>query len=105
MPHRVFQGNRPTSTLLAPRLTPYVLGQIVAMYEHKVLTQGVIWDINSFDQWGVELGKVLAKRIEPELVASRPRRAAARQQHQCADPALSHAPAAARPARRNSVGS
>jgi glucose-6-phosphate isomerase len=67
VPHRVFEGNRPTSTLLAPRLTPYVLGQIVATYEHKVLTQGVIWDINSFDQWGVELGKVLAKRIEPEL--------------------------------------
>ncbi len=66
---RVFEGNRPTSTLLAPRLTPYVLGQIVATYEHKVLTQGVIWGINSFDQWGVELGKVLAKRIEPELRA------------------------------------
>jgi glucose-6-phosphate isomerase len=64
---RVFEGNRPTSTLLAPRLTPYVLGQIVATYEHKVLTQGVIWGIDSFDQWGVELGKVLAKRIEPEL--------------------------------------
>jgi glucose-6-phosphate isomerase len=64
---RVFEGNRPTSTLLAPRLTPYVLGQLVATYEHKVLTQGVIWGINSFDQWGVELGKVLAKRIEPEL--------------------------------------
>jgi glucose-6-phosphate isomerase len=64
---RVFEGNRPTSTLLAARLTPYVLGQIVAIYEHKVLTQGVIWGINSFDQWGVELGKVLAKRIEPEL--------------------------------------
>jgi glucose-6-phosphate isomerase len=67
VPHRVFEGNRPTSTLLAARLTPYVLGQIVATYEHKVLTQGVIWGINSFDQWGVELGKVLAKRIEPEL--------------------------------------
>jgi glucose-6-phosphate isomerase len=64
---RVFEGNRPTNTLLAPRLTPYVLGQLVATYEHKVLTQGVIWGINSFDQWGVELGKVLAKRIEPEL--------------------------------------
>ncbi len=68
VPHRVFQGNHPTSTLLASRLTPYVLGQLVAIYEHKVLTQGVIWNINSFDQWGVELGKVLAKRIEPELV-------------------------------------
>ncbi len=69
---RVFEGNRPTSTLLAPRLTPYVLGQIVATYEHKVLTQGVIWNINSFDQWGVELGKVLAKRIEPELSEQQP---------------------------------
>jgi glucose-6-phosphate isomerase len=67
VPHRVFQGNHPTSTILAPRLTPYVLGQIIATYEHKVLTQGAIWNINSFDQWGVELGKVLAKRIEPEL--------------------------------------
>ena len=72
VPHRVFEGNRPTSTILAPRLTPYVLGQIVAVYEHKVLTQGVIWNINSFDQWGVELGKVLAKRIEPELSAEQP---------------------------------
>jgi glucose-6-phosphate isomerase len=69
VPHRIFAGNHPTSTLLAPRLTPYVLGQIIATYEHKVLTQGVIWNINSFDQWGVELGKVLAKRIEPELSA------------------------------------
>jgi glucose-6-phosphate isomerase len=67
VPHRVFEGNHPTSTILAPRLTPYVLGQIIATYEHKVLTQGTIWNINSFDQWGVELGKVLAKRIEPEL--------------------------------------
>jgi glucose-6-phosphate isomerase len=67
VPHRVFEGNHPTSTILAARLTPYVLGQIIATYEHKVLTQGVIWNINSFDQWGVELGKVLAKRIEPEL--------------------------------------
>ena len=67
VPHRVFEGNHPTTTILAPRLTPYVLGQLIATYEHKVLTQGVIWNINSFDQWGVELGKVLAKRIEPEL--------------------------------------
>jgi glucose-6-phosphate isomerase len=67
VPHRVFEGNHPTSTILAPRLTPYVLGELVATYEHKVFTQGVIWNINSFDQWGVELGKVLAKRIEPEL--------------------------------------
>ncbi len=72
VPHRVFLGNRPTSTILAPRLTPYVLGQLIAIYEHKVLTQGVIWGINSFDQWGVELGKVLAKRIEPELTSEQP---------------------------------
>ncbi len=72
VPHRVFEGNHPTSTILAPRLTPYVLGQLVATYEHKVLTQGVIWNINSFDQWGVELGKVLAKRIEPELTSAQP---------------------------------
>ncbi len=69
VPHRVFEGNHPTSTILAARLTPYVLGELIATYEHKVLTQGVIWNINSFDQWGVELGKVLAKRIEPELSA------------------------------------
>ena len=69
VPHRVFEGNHPTSTILAPRLTPYVLGELIATYEHKVFTQGVIWNINSFDQWGVELGKVLAKRIEPELHA------------------------------------
>jgi glucose-6-phosphate isomerase len=66
-PHRVFEGNRPTSTLLAERLTPATLGSLVALYEHSVFTQGVIWNINSFDQWGVELGKVLAKRIAAEL--------------------------------------
>jgi glucose-6-phosphate isomerase len=66
--HRTFPGNRPTSTLLLDRLSPSTLGQLVALYEHKVFTQGAIWDINSFDQWGVELGKVLAQRIEPELV-------------------------------------
>jgi glucose-6-phosphate isomerase len=66
-PHRVFEGNRPSSTLLAERLTPATLGSLVALYEHSVFTQGVIWDINSFDQWGVELGKVLAKRIAAEL--------------------------------------
>jgi glucose-6-phosphate isomerase len=69
VPHRTFPGNRPTNTILAPKLTPRVLGELVALYEHKVFTQGTIWNINSFDQWGVELGKVLAKRIEPELVA------------------------------------
>jgi glucose-6-phosphate isomerase len=69
VPHRTFPGNRPTNTILAPQLTPRVLGQLVATYEHKVFTQGAIWNINSFDQWGVELGKVLAKRIEPELTS------------------------------------
>jgi glucose-6-phosphate isomerase len=66
-PHRGFEGNRPTNTILAERLTPETLGQLVALYEHSVFTQGVIWHIDSFDQWGVELGKVLAKRILPEL--------------------------------------
>jgi glucose-6-phosphate isomerase len=65
--HRTFAGNHPTNTVLAQRLTPYVLGQLIALYEHKVFTQGAIWNINSFDQWGVELGKVLANRITPEL--------------------------------------
>jgi glucose-6-phosphate isomerase len=67
VPHRTFPGNRPTNTILGPRLTPSVLGQLIAAYEHKVFTQGVIWGINSFDQWGVELGKVLAGRIAGEL--------------------------------------
>ncbi len=67
VPHRTFPGNHPTNTILAPQLTPAVLGQLVALYEHKVFTQGVIWRINSFDQWGVELGKVLATRIAGEL--------------------------------------
>ena len=66
-PHRVFEGNRPSNTILADRLTPEVLGKLVALYEHAVFTQGVIWNIDSFDQWGVELGKVLAHRIIPEL--------------------------------------
>jgi glucose-6-phosphate isomerase len=64
---RTFQGNHPTTTVLAPELTPSVLGQLVALYEHKVFVQGAIWNIDSFDQWGVELGKVLAKRVEPAL--------------------------------------
>ncbi|SEI64523.1 glucose-6-phosphate isomerase [Deinococcus reticulitermitis] len=68
-PHRVFEGNRPTSTLLADRLTPRVLGALIALYEHKVFVQGAVWNINSFDQWGVELGKVLAGQIAPELQA------------------------------------
>jgi glucose-6-phosphate isomerase len=66
-PHRTFPGNRPTSTVMVPELSPSVLGQLTALYEHKVFTQGVIWDINSFDQWGVQLGKVLATRIAAEL--------------------------------------
>jgi glucose-6-phosphate isomerase len=70
MPHRVFPGNRPTNTLLVSALTPTTLGQLVALYEHKVFTQGTIWHINSFDQWGVELGKALANRIVPELEAA-----------------------------------
>jgi glucose-6-phosphate isomerase len=68
-PHRVFKGNRPSNTILANRLTPETLGKLVALYEHNVFTQGAIWNIDSFDQWGVELGKVLAQRIIPELEA------------------------------------
>ncbi|MFD8031448.1 glucose-6-phosphate isomerase [Streptomyces sp. NPDC059717] len=67
VPHKTFRGNHPTTTILAPELTPSVLGQLVALYEHKVFVQGAIWNIDSFDQWGVELGKVLAKRVEPAL--------------------------------------
>ena len=77
VPHRVFDGNRPSNTILADRLTPQTLGKLVALYEHSVFTQGTIWRINSFDQWGVELGKALAQRIIPELEDK-------------ADPALSH---------------
>jgi glucose-6-phosphate isomerase len=77
VPHRVFEGNRPSNTLLAERLTPETLGKLVALYEHSVFTQGAIWGIDSFDQWGVELGKVLAQRIVPELESD-------------AAPALSH---------------
>ncbi|MEV7772516.1 glucose-6-phosphate isomerase [Kitasatospora sp. NPDC086791] len=68
VPHKTFKGNHPTTTILAGELTPSVLGQLVALYEHKVFVQGAIWNIDSFDQWGVELGKVLAKRIEPVLL-------------------------------------
>lgn len=77
VPHRTFAGNRPSSTMLLERLTPAALGKLVALYEHSVFTQGVIWDLDSFDQWGVELGKKLAARIIPELEAA-------------AEPALSH---------------
>mgnify|MGYP001826831286 FL=1 len=66
-PHRVFEGNRPTNTILAERLTPETLGRLVSLYEHSVFTQGTVWGIDSFDQWGVELGKVLAQRTIPEL--------------------------------------
>jgi glucose-6-phosphate isomerase len=69
-PHRVFEGNRQSNTILAEQLTPKTLGRLVALYEHSVFTQGVIWNINSFDQWGVELGKALAERIVPELESS-----------------------------------
>ena len=70
VPHRVFEGNRPSNVILADRLTPEVLGRLVALYEHSVFTQGVIWNIDSFDQWGVELGKVLAAAIVPSLESS-----------------------------------
>jgi glucose-6-phosphate isomerase len=72
VPHRVFEGNRPSNTILAERLTPAVLGALVALYEHNVFTQGAIWNIDSFDQWGVQLGKVLAQRIVPELESKDP---------------------------------
>ena len=77
VPHRIFEGNRPSNTILADRLTPEILGKLVALYEHCVFTQGTVWNINSFDQWGVELGKVLAQRIIPELESQ-------------AEPALGH---------------
>jgi len=69
VPHRVMPGNRPSNLLLAPQLTPSVLGQLVATYEHRVFTQGVVWGIDSFDQWGVELGKVMANELLPPLTA------------------------------------
>ena len=72
VPHKTFRGNHPTTTILADTLTPSVLGQLIALYEHKVFVQGAIWNIDSFDQWGVELGKVLAKKIEPLLTETTP---------------------------------
>ncbi|MEO6886180.1 MAG: glucose-6-phosphate isomerase, partial [Jatrophihabitantaceae bacterium] len=69
VPHRVFEGNRPSNTLLLERLTPHALGTLIALYEHSVFVQGTIWSVNSFDQWGVELGKVLAKKVAAELTA------------------------------------
>ncbi|MFE7041960.1 glucose-6-phosphate isomerase [Streptomyces atratus] len=77
VPHKTFKGNHPTTTILADRLTPSVLGQLIALYEHKVFVQGAIWNIDSFDQWGVELGKVLAKKIEPVLTGTSTSAAAA----------------------------
>jgi glucose-6-phosphate isomerase len=71
VPHRVFEGNRPTNVILAEKLTPHTLGALVSLYEHSVFTQGTVWDINSFDQWGVELGKALAQQILPELESER----------------------------------
>ena len=69
VPHKTFEGNHPTNTLLAEQLTPETFGALIALYEHKVFTQGIIWNIFSFDQWGVELGKVLASRVLAELAA------------------------------------
>ncbi|MEM7042889.1 MAG: glucose-6-phosphate isomerase [Pseudomonadota bacterium] len=69
LPHKLFEGNKPTNTILYPKLTPHMLGRLIALYEHKIFTQGIVWGINSFDQWGVELGKQLAKAILPELSA------------------------------------
>jgi glucose-6-phosphate isomerase len=77
VPYKTFEGNRPTNTILAEKLDPDTLGKLIALYEHKVFTQGVIWDIYSFDQWGVQLGKELAGKILPELTAA-------------AEPALRH---------------
>jgi glucose-6-phosphate isomerase len=82
-PHKTFPGNRPSNTILMEYLTPATLGALIALYEHKTFVQGVLWDVNSFDQWGVELGKVLAKKIEAEL--RRPAAGAARQLHQWPD--------------------
>jgi glucose-6-phosphate isomerase len=76
-PHKVFEGNRPSNILVAEMMTPELLGKLVALYEHMTFTQGAIWEVNSFDQWGVELGKVLAQRIVPELEGE-------------ADPTLAH---------------
>ncbi len=67
LPHKVFEGNRPTNSFLVKKITPFTLGQLVALYEHKIFVQGIVWNIFSFDQWGVELGKQLAGKILPEL--------------------------------------
>ena len=88
VPHRVFEGNRPSNVILAEQLTPFTLGALVALYEHSVFTQGTIWGIDSFDQWGVELGKALAQRIIPELDERRRARARARLLDERAHPPL-----------------
>ncbi|XP_074067607.1 glucose-6-phosphate isomerase [Macrotis lagotis] len=72
LPHKVFEGNRPTNSIVFTKLTPFILGALIAMYEHKIFVQGIVWDVNSYDQWGVELGKQLAKKIEPELDSDKP---------------------------------
>ena len=72
LPFKVFKGNRPTNSILIKKITPNTLGSLIAMYEHKIFVQGVIWNINSFDQWGVELGKQLANKILPELLNDDP---------------------------------
>ena len=72
LPHKVFEGNRPSNSILYRRLDPSTLGKLIALYEHKIFTQGVLWEVNSFDQWGVELGKQLAKVILPQLAGSGP---------------------------------
>ena len=72
LPHKVFEGNRPTTSILYRKLTPRRLGSLIALYEHKIFVQGIIWAVNSFDQWGVELGKQLASRILPELEQETP---------------------------------
>ena len=95
VPHRVFEGNRPSNTMLLEQLTPAALGKLVALYEHSVFTQGAIWHIDSFDQWGVELGKVLAQAHHSRARKPTEPHARARQLDECADPSL---PAAKRAA-------
>ena len=89
VPHRVFEGNRPSNTLLLDELTPFALGSLVALYEHSVFVQGTVWSVNSFDQWGVELGKVLAKKVAGELAADKRARPQARQLDQRSDQPVS----------------
>jgi glucose-6-phosphate isomerase len=72
LPHKIFPGNQPTTTILFDKLTPYALGRLIALYEHKIFVQGILWRVNSFDQWGVELGKQLAKAIQGELASPEP---------------------------------